>query len=149
MMQAIGEGMHLLSSFHHEKIDANDVLGCWRNGSVVRSWLIDLMQERLKEDSAGSLENSPVPSHVEDTGEVNWLISDAIQMEVPIPVISSSIMQLFASRDQSKTWAKCIAMMRHGFGGHPYGHHAGIQEERSSGRVGDIQRQRPSPTLSD
>jgi 6-phosphogluconate dehydrogenase len=71
---------------------------------------------------------------------VNWLVQDAIRMEVPIPVISSSVMQLFTSRDSKQDWAKCIAMMRHGFGGHPYGPHQGIQSERVTGRVGDLHK---------
>ena len=62
-----------------------------------------------------------VASYVDETGEVNWLVDDALHMEVPVPVISQAVMQLFASRDANKNWARAIAMMRHGFGGHPYG----------------------------
>jgi 6-phosphogluconate dehydrogenase len=57
-------------------------------------------------------------------------------MEVPIPVIAQSVMQLFASRDDRRNWARAIAMMRHGFGGHPYGADDGIARERHEGRVG-------------
>ena len=80
------------------------------------------------------------PSHIEDTGEVNWLVGDALRMEVPIPAISSSVNQLFASRDNEKVWAKAIAAMRHGFGGHPFGPDKAIVNERKEGRVGDIYR---------
>ncbi|MEE8470611.1 MAG: hypothetical protein V3S51_04705 [Dehalococcoidia bacterium] len=59
-------------------------------------------------------------------------------MEVPIPVISQAVMQLFASRDEKKRWARAIAMMRHGFGGHPYGSDQSIVRERREGRVGDF-----------
>jgi 6-phosphogluconate dehydrogenase len=55
-----------------------------------------------------------IPAYVEDTGEVNWLVADAMHMEVPIPVIAESVMQLFASRDNNKQWA--IVMMRNRFG---------------------------------
>jgi 6-phosphogluconate dehydrogenase len=81
-----------------------------------------------------------IPAFVEDTGEVNWLVCDAMQMEVCIPVIAEAVVQLFASRDNKKNWARAVAMMRHGFGGHPYGPDAGIVRERREGRVGDYFR---------
>ena len=77
-----------------------------------------------------------IPPYVEDTGEVNWLVDDAIHMEVPVPVIAQSVMQLFSSRDETKNWARAIAMMRHGFGGHPYGKDERIVRERKEGRIG-------------
>jgi len=92
----------------------------------------------------GGLEK--IPPYVEDTGEVNWLVSDAIRMEVPVPVISQAVMQLFASRDEKKRWARAIAMMRHGFGGHPYGADASIVRERREGRGGDFL---PAEALTD
>lgn len=131
MLQAIGEGVDLLEKFQ-DRLNIADVLRCWRNGSVIRSWLIDLMEEAYRAD--GGL--GSIPPYVEDTGEVNWLVADALKMEVPIPVISQSVMQLFASRDENKNWARAIAMMRHGFGGHPYGENAGIVHEREYGQVG-------------
>jgi 6-phosphogluconate dehydrogenase (decarboxylating) len=70
-----------------------------------------------------------------------WLVGDAMRMiEVPIPVISQAVMQLFSSRDERKNWARAIAMMRHGFGGHVYGADAATRQERREGRVGDIYR---------
>ena len=71
---------------------------------------------------------------------MNWLVSDAMRMEVPIPVISLSVMQLISSRDENKEWAKAIAMMRHGFGGHPFGPKPELKEDRQISRVGDIWR---------
>ncbi len=135
MLQAIGEGIDLLHHYHDD-LDIEKVLGCWQNGSVIRSWLIDLMKEvYIAKDGTDN-----VPAYIEDTGEVNWLVADAMQMEVSIPVIAQSIMQLFASRDEKKYWARAIAMMRHGFGGHPFGKDAAIAEERKTGRVGEIFR---------
>jgi 6-phosphogluconate dehydrogenase len=138
MLQAIGEGVDLLEHYH-EDLDVAEVLRCWRNGSVIRSWLVDLMEEAYR--SSGGLDQ--IPSYVEDTGEVNWLVGDALQMEVPIPVIVQAVMALFASRDERKNWARSIAMMRHGFGGHPLGPHEAEQRERRTGRVGDFYRPRP------
>ena len=136
MLQAIGEGMELMQNFH-EPLPLVDVLSCWRNGSVIRSWLIDLMHEGMVK---GDPTLAAVPAYIEDTGEVNWLVGDAMEMEVPIPVIAQSVMQLFAARDKEKTSVKAIAMMRHGFGGHPYGESDFIKNERKTSKVGDIYR---------
>ena len=131
MLQAIGEGMDLLSHYR-ESLNFPQILHCWNNGSVIRSWLIELMG-KIYDEKHGF---SQVPSYIEDTGEVNWLVNDALHMEVPIPVISQSVMQLFVSREKTQIWAQAIAMMRHGFGGHPFGEDKGIKHERESGRVG-------------
>jgi 6-phosphogluconate dehydrogenase len=131
MLQAIGEGMDLLSHYR-ENLNFPEILHCWNNGSVIRSWLIELMGKMYDEKQGFS----HVPSYIEDTGEVNWLVNDALHMEVPIPVISQSVMQLFVSREKTQIWAQAIAMMRHGFGGHPFGEDKGIKHERESGRVG-------------
>jgi 6-phosphogluconate dehydrogenase len=98
-------------------VDIPKVLRCWRHGSVIRSWLIDLVEEAYRADVG----MEKIPSYVADTGEVNWLVDDALHMEVPGPVISQAVMQLFASRDEVNNWARAIVMMRHGFGGHAYG----------------------------
>ncbi len=135
MLQAIAEGVDLIEHYH-ESLPIADVLKCWRHGSVIRSWLVDLMEQSYRKDNG--LQN--IPAYVEDTGEVNWLVSDAMQMERPIPVISQAVMQLLSSRDDSKDWARAIAMMRHGFGGHPFGANQGVREERQLGRVGDFWR---------
>jgi 6-phosphogluconate dehydrogenase len=130
MLQAIGEGMNLLSKYP-EKLDMTSILKCWENGSVIRSWLVELMRKQLQEQKG--FEN--VPPYVEDTGEVNWLINDAMHMEVSIPVIAQSVMQLIASREKDNISAKAIAMMRHGFGGHPFGEDEEIKKERIRGQV--------------
>jgi 6-phosphogluconate dehydrogenase len=132
MLQAIGEGIDMLEC-HPARLDVSGILGCWRHGSVIRSWLVDLMEEAYRAE--GGLER--IPPYVEDTGEVNWLVADALRLEVPIPVIAHSVMQLLASRDDRRLWARAIAMMRHGFGGHPYGPDVDIRRERETGRVGE------------
>jgi 6-phosphogluconate dehydrogenase len=131
MLEAIGEGVDLLLNYR-ESLPIDGVLKCWRHGSVIRSWLVELMETMYREK--GGLDG--VPSYVEDTGEVNWLVDDALHMEVPIPVITQSVVQLLASRDSKHDWARAISMMRHGFGGHPFGADAGIAHERHTGRVG-------------
>lgn len=131
MLQAIGEGIDLLTRYA-EDLPIADVLHCWNHGSVIRSWLVELMEQAYRQP--GGLDD--IPAYVEDTGEVNWLVHDAMNFEVPIPVIAHAVMQLFASRDEKQNWARAIAMMRHGFGGHPYGPDEAIQRERREGRVG-------------
>jgi 6-phosphogluconate dehydrogenase len=131
MLQAIAEGVDLLEHYR-DKLEITEVLRCWRHGSVIRSWLIDLMEEAYRSDGG----TDSIPAYVEDTGEVNWLVDDALHMEVPVPIISQSVMQLFASRDDEKNWARSIAMMRHGFGGHAYGEDEAAARERREGRIG-------------
>lgn len=135
MLQAIGEGVDLLEHYK-DKLNIPEVLRCWRHGSVIRSWLIDLMEGSYRSNDG----MSKIPPYVEDTGEVNWLVSDAMGMEVSIPVIAQAVMCLFNSRDNQKNWARSIAMMRHGFGGHPFGANEAIVQERREGRVGDFFR---------
>ncbi len=113
MVQAIAEGVDLLEHYPG-RLDIGAVLRCWRHGSVIRSWLIDLMEAEYR--ATRGLD--PVPPYVEDT------------------VISQAVMQLLASRDQQQHWARAVAMMRHGFGGHPYGRDETIARERRDGRVG-------------
>ena len=131
MLQAIGEGVGLLERYH-ERLDVPAILDCWRNGSVVRSWLLELLHTAYIEE--GGMDE--VPGYVEDTGEVNWLVDDALRMETPIPVITQAVVQLVASRDSDRHWARAIAMMRHGFGGHPYGADPSIARLRRVSKVG-------------
>lgn len=133
MLQALGEGFDLLDRYH-ERLDIAGVLECWRHGSVIRSWLVDLLAQAYRDDP----KMEKPGGYIEDTGEVNWLVADALRMEVPVPVIAQSVMQLFASRDERRNWARAIVAMRHEFGGHPYGRDADIAKERQESRVGGI-----------
>jgi 6-phosphogluconate dehydrogenase len=130
MLQAIAEGIDLLEH-HRDELPIAEVLHCWRHGSVIRSWLVDLMEESYRERRG--VENTP--DYVEDTGEVNWLLDDAMHMEVSIPVITQAVMQLIASRDPDHLAPRAIAQMRHGFGGHPFGPDERVRRERREGRV--------------
>lgn len=130
MLQAIGEGTKLLveSDFN---LNLANIFRNWANGSVIRSWLIELMEEGLRKNkNLGNIE-----SYVEDTGEVNWLVQYAITREIPIPVISQSVMQLFRSRMQDDDAYRAIALMRNGFGGHPFGRDKYIENERKTSRI--------------
>ncbi|QDG53838.1 NADP-dependent phosphogluconate dehydrogenase [Persicimonas caeni] len=131
MLQAIGEGMQLLERYRDE-LPIAEVLRTWTNGSVIRSWLVELMEEQYRAQGG----TGDIPPFVEDTGEVNWLVDDAMHMEVPVPVIAQSVMQLLASRDSDQTWARAVALMRHGFGEHPFGADEGVEHHRKSSRLG-------------
>lgn len=135
MLQAIGEGVDLLERAPMP-LPVADVLRAWRHGSVIRSWLVDLMDTCYRQSDR--LE--AIPPVVEDTGEVNWLVADALALGVAIPAIAVSAMQLVASRDDRQAWARAIAAMRHGFGGHAYGRDEETAREREEGRVGGFVR---------
>ncbi len=129
MLQSIAEGTALLRASGF-KLDLAAIYKNWSNGSVIRSWLVELMEKGLREQGMDKFEG-----YVEDTGEVNWLVQDAINKEVPVPVISQSIMELFKSRMTDSDAYKSIALMRHGFGGHPFGEDKKIARERKTSRI--------------
>ncbi len=133
MLQAIGEGVSLLQASEFN-IDLPALFHNWSHGSVIRGWLIELMEKELRENP--SIEK--IPAHVEDTGEVNWALEEAIRLEVPIPIIMQSVIELFRSRDKHEIDHKSVALLRHGFGGHPFGADRAIQEERQKGKVGTV-----------
>src|SRR5919204_1152415 len=134
MLQAIGEGVELLhKSGNGFNLDLAKIFKNWSNGSVIRGWLVESMEKGLLERNFDDIQ-----SYIEDTGEVNWLIQDALNKEIPIPVISQSVMELFKSRIKDSDTYKAIALMRHGFGGHPFGEDKYIAKERETSRVKTI-----------
>jgi 6-phosphogluconate dehydrogenase len=133
MLQSIGEGVALLMQGNGFNLDIAQIFKNWSNGSVIRGWLVELMEKGLREQDFDK-----VQSYVEDTGEVDWLIQDAINKEIPIPVISQSVMELFKSRAKDSDAYKAIALMRHGFGGHPFGKDQYIAQERKTSRIARV-----------
>lgn len=131
VLQAISEGVGLLEAYR-APISVPDVLECWSKGAVIRSWLVRLMADGYREQ--GGLD--AVSPYVDDTGEVNWLVEDAMQMGVPIPVITQSVLQLIASRDENRAWARSLNVLRHKFGGHSLGRDERASSERTDGRLG-------------
>jgi len=132
MLQAIGEGVALLkeSDFH---LDLEKIFKSWASGATVRGWLVELMARSLAEQRF-----SDFPTHVEDTGEVNWLVHDAVEKEVPIPVIASAAMELFRSRDKSCDASRSVALMRNSRGGYPLGKDDQLARERRTSRTEKI-----------
>lgn len=133
MLQAIGEGVELLRRSNFD-LNLRSIFQNWSHGSVIRGWLVELMEKGLGEIK----DLKEVPDYVEDTGEVNWLVQEAVEKEIPIPVITHSVIELFRSRRKQSDAARAIAIMRHGFGGHPYGKDDYIAKERKTSRIHPI-----------
>jgi 6-phosphogluconate dehydrogenase len=114
LMQSYAEGFEIMEHSEYE-LDLHGISGIWRYGSVVRSWLLELLHAAF-EQHGGKLED--IAPYVEDSGEGRWTISEAMNENVPVPVISASLFARFASRDEIKFSAKVAAALRQQFGGH-------------------------------
>jgi 6-phosphogluconate dehydrogenase len=114
LMQAYAEGFEILKAKEEFDLDLHQIAQIWRFGSVVRSWLLDLTAEALGEDQ--DLEG--IKGWVADSGEGRWTIADAIDLDVPAPVITLSLLMRFVSRQEESYAAKLLAAMRNKFGGH-------------------------------
>jgi 6-phosphogluconate dehydrogenase len=113
LMQAYGEGFEILKSSRFD-LDVAAVAEVWRHGSVVRSWLLDLVARALAEDP----DLAGVAPWVEDSGEGRWTVQTAIDNAVPAPTIALSLFTRFASRQNDSFSNKLLAALRHQFGGH-------------------------------
>jgi 6-phosphogluconate dehydrogenase len=114
LMQSYAEGFEIME--HSEfKLDLEEISGIWRYGSVVRSWLLELLHSAF-EEHGGNLDD--IAPYVEDSGEGRWTIHEAIAESVPAPVIAASLFARFASRDEINFAAKVAAALRNQFGGH-------------------------------
>jgi 6-phosphogluconate dehydrogenase len=113
MMQAYAEGWELL-----DKVDivqnVPEIFASWRTGTVVRSWLLDLLVDQLRADE----HLDKIRGYAEDSGEGRWTVEAAIENAVPMPAISASLFARFVSRQDDSPAMKAIAAMRNGFGGH-------------------------------
>jgi 6-phosphogluconate dehydrogenase len=114
LMQAYAEGFEILKASEFE-LDLHDIAGIWRYGSVVRSWLLELLYNAFEQEG-NELEG--IAGYVEDSGEGRWTIFEAINESVPAPVIASSLFARFASRQDESFGAKINAALRKQFGGH-------------------------------
>ena len=114
LMQAYAEGFELM--YHSEfDLQLSEIAGIWRYGSVVRSWLLELLHAAM-EQHGDHLED--IAGYVEDSGEGRWTITEAINENVPVPVISAALYARFASRQEINFSAKVAAALRNQFGGH-------------------------------
>ena len=115
LMQAYAEGFQVMKlSKTFPDMDMREIAEAWRTGSVVRSWLLDLVARGLTEDP----ELSTIKGYVEDTGEGRWTVEAAIDESVPVPIIAESLFARFRSRMENTFGDRMLAMMRNQFGGH-------------------------------
>jgi 6-phosphogluconate dehydrogenase len=114
LMQAYAEGFEVLERSEFD-LDLHEIAGIWRYGSVVRSWLLELLHAAF-ELEGGKLEK--IRGYVEDSGEGRWTIAEAIAEDVPVPVITAALYARFASRQDESFAAKVNAALRNQFGGH-------------------------------
>jgi len=113
LMQAYAEGYELLAA-KDIITDVHGTFKAWQRGTVVRSWLLDLMVRALEEDP----ELAKLDDWVEDSGEGRWTVDEAIAAAVPLPVISAALFARFASRQEASPAMKAVAALRQQFGGH-------------------------------
>ena len=114
MMQAFAEGFSLMQHKQEFDLDLHQVAEIWRRGSVVRSWLLDLTSDALKENPT----MKGIAPYVQDSGEGRWTVAEAIELDVPAPVITLSLLERLRSRDKDSMTDKLLAAMRNQFGGH-------------------------------
>ena len=112
MVQAMGEGLDLLVRSDYA-LDLPALFHNWAHGSVIRGWLVELMERGLREHPLEQLS-----SQVEDTREVKWAVQYALEKEAWIPVIALSELAFYRYRDSDSTAGKGVALLRHGYGGH-------------------------------
>src|SRR5699024_5638341 len=113
MMQAMGEGFDILQSSDYE-FDSKSVAQVWNHGSVIRSWLMELLAQGLVTDP----DLAQIKGKVDASGEAKWTIEEALRLNVPIPVIASSLFARNASQIEDSFSNKVVATLRQGFGGH-------------------------------
>jgi 6-phosphogluconate dehydrogenase len=114
LMQAYAEGFELLNGIPDFELDLRQLAALWQHGSVVRSWLLELLEAALAEDPA--LEE--IRGYVEDSGEGRWTVHEAIESAVPVPAIALALFARFSSRQDESFAAKINAALRKQFGGH-------------------------------
>ncbi|BCW56656.1 6-phosphogluconate dehydrogenase [Paenarthrobacter nicotinovorans] len=113
LMQAYAEGYELLAAKDIVK-DLPGTFRAWQKGTVVRSWLLDLMVKALDEDPG----LASIDDYVEDSGEGRWTVEEAIANAVPAPAITAALFARFASREDNSPAMKMVSALRHQFGGH-------------------------------
>lgn len=114
MMQAMAEGLDLIKGKEEFNLDLAEITELWRHGSVVRSWLLDLTADALKDDQ----ELKAIAPYVADSGEGRWTVMESVEQGVAAPVLTLALQARFRSQDATGYSYKLLSMMRNGFGGH-------------------------------
>ncbi len=114
IMQAYAEGFAIMHRKREFALDLHQIAEVWRFGSVIRSWLLDLIADALQDDQ----ELEGIAPFVQDSGEGRWTVAEAIELDQTAPVITLSLLQRLASRDEERYADRLLAVMRNQFGGH-------------------------------
>jgi 6-phosphogluconate dehydrogenase len=114
MMQAYAEGFAMLDAKHALDIDLAQIASIWQNGSVVRSWLLELIAETFESDQS----LATIAPRVADSGEGRWAVQEAVDLDLPSPVMTAALLARLGSRDERAFGARLLAAMRNRFGGH-------------------------------
>jgi 6-phosphogluconate dehydrogenase len=114
MMQALAEGVELLDAGGPDGVDVPAVLAGWQHGTVIRSWLLDLLVRAMGDEA----DFAAIRGYVEDSGEGRWTVEEAIRTATPAPVITAALYARFASRQDDALAMRVIAALRQQFGGH-------------------------------
>jgi 6-phosphogluconate dehydrogenase len=114
LLQAYAEGYEILHASKHFTLDLKQISALWNHGSVVRSWLNELAERAFAKDA----DLAALKGYVEDSGEGRWTVQEAIDLDVPAPVVTLSLLTRFRSRQADSFGAKVIAALRNEFGGH-------------------------------
>ena len=115
MMQSYAEGFELMNTKQEMNLDMHQISRIWQHGSVVRSWLLDLIADALEQD----VDMNALSDFVDDSGEGRWVVQDSIEEAVPTPVLTLALQMRFRSRQDPSYAGKVLNAMRAGFGGHP------------------------------
>lgn len=115
MMQSYAEGFELMNTKEEMNLDMHQISRIWQHGSVVRSWLLDLIADALEQD----VDMNSLSDFVDDSGEGRWVVQDSIEQAVPTPVLTLALQMRFRSRQDPSYAGKVLNAMRAGFGGHP------------------------------
>ncbi len=114
LLQGYAEGFEILNVKKEFKLDLEKIANLWNQGSVIRSWLLELAGDAFKKDP----HLLSIRGYVEDSGEGRWTVAEAIDNDVPAPLITLSLLERFRSRQEDSFSAKVIAALRNEFGGH-------------------------------
>lgn len=114
LMQAYAEGFEIMQAKQEFNLDLHQIAELWRFGSVVRSWLLDLTADALSQDQT----LSAIEAYVPDSGEGRWTVFEAIDLDIPAPVITLALQMRLVSRQENRFAARLLAALRNQFGGH-------------------------------
>ena len=114
MMESFAEGLELLKGKSEFKLDLAQITELWKHGSVVRSWLLDLTADALKEDQA----LDEIAPYVADSGEGRWTVVESIEQGIPTPVLTLALQVRFRSQEKQGYGYRLLSVMRNAFGGH-------------------------------